>query len=390
MHSGSERRRVLAAVLVYDGREFVPRCLESVRRLSKGSSEVDILVFDDCSPDPGWSDELAELCCEMGISYYRSPRNLGIPRNMNLAFLRAQERGYDYVLILNSDVVVPDSLVDTLAEVVEANERVASVTPLSNNASIYSLPNDDAKLWLTEQESVEWLSEVLGRRFQDRAVEIPVGVGFCLLVPTAVAREVGLFDPVYGRGYCEENDWCLRAKTVGFANVLAPGSFVYHAGGESTRRAGLVRPGETTVVANERILDSRYPSYRADLCDFERSGLMDRLKQEAVSAIVTESALSVGYTLRVSAVSISRADQVAFLVAPDGDGRRVTAGYHGFTAEFAIDPNWGLIEGLKALIGRYPSQVTVTSNGPQANAVTRDAEERALALSHQVPYPEQV
>ena len=53
--------RVLVAVLVYNGRQFVPRCLESVARLTKGSSDADVVVLDDNSPEEGWSEELAEL-----------------------------------------------------------------------------------------------------------------------------------------------------------------------------------------------------------------------------------------------------------------------------------------------------------------------------------------
>ena len=102
----SERRRprLLLAVLVYNGQAFVPACLESVARLRDRSRTVDVdaLVLDDASPEPGWSGELESLCEHLGLGYYCSPRNLGIPRNMNLALLRSLRAGHDYVLITNS------------------------------------------------------------------------------------------------------------------------------------------------------------------------------------------------------------------------------------------------------------------------------------------------
>ncbi len=41
--------------------------------------------------------------------YYCTPRNLGIPRNVSLGMLTAVKRGYDYVVISNSDVLYPET-----------------------------------------------------------------------------------------------------------------------------------------------------------------------------------------------------------------------------------------------------------------------------------------
>ncbi len=42
---------------------------------------------------------------------------------------------------------------------------------------------------------------------------------------------VGVLDEVaFGKGYGEENDWCMRAIKAGFVNLLAEDVFVYHAG----------------------------------------------------------------------------------------------------------------------------------------------------------------
>ena len=140
----SERRRprLLLAVLVYNGRAFVPACLESVARLRDRSRTVDVdaLVLDDASPEPGWSGELESLCEHLGLGYYSSPRNLGIPRNMNLALLRSLRAGHDHVLIANSDTVFPANLADQLVAVAQSDPGIGSVAAWSNNIAIYSLP----------------------------------------------------------------------------------------------------------------------------------------------------------------------------------------------------------------------------------------------------------
>src|SRR2546428_11844684 len=98
----SERRRprLLLAVLVYNGRAFVPACLESVARLRDRSRTVDVdaLVLDDASPEPGWSRELEWLCEHAGLDYYCPPRNLGIQRTIYLALLRSLSTRHVYGL----------------------------------------------------------------------------------------------------------------------------------------------------------------------------------------------------------------------------------------------------------------------------------------------------
>jgi GT2 family glycosyltransferase len=199
---GDDRKRVLVALLVYNGRAFVPRAIESVARLQVLSTQkVDVLVLDDASPDPGWSDELAELCQQQNVGYYCSPRNLGIPRNMNLGLLRAESAGYDYVVILNSDVIVPANLADELVAAIEIPSSdgavIASSTAWSNNASIFSLANDDPDRFLANQIVVDHVSTALASEFRNEIVNLPVGMGFCLCVSKVAIDAVGLFDPVF-------------------------------------------------------------------------------------------------------------------------------------------------------------------------------------------------
>ena len=135
--------RVLFAITVYNGREVVFPCLRSVARMAPKKTVVDVLVLDDASPEPGFSEEVEAACAELGLGYYRSPRNLGIPRNVNLALLWALEADYDYVVVANSDVLFCRELTDLMVDVATTDPSIGSVTAWSNNVSVYSLPNAD-------------------------------------------------------------------------------------------------------------------------------------------------------------------------------------------------------------------------------------------------------
>jgi len=191
--------RTLVGVLVYGGAEFVPECLDSAARLVV-PGEVDVLVLDDCSPDVEWSRTIAERCAASGIGYYRSPRNMGIPRNMNLALLRAVAERYDYVAVTNSDVIFPSNLVPAMVATAQSDPAIASVTAWSNEASSFSIENVDPSGTFVSTESVDRVSTLFERHFRGRAVDLPVGVGFCMLMPVPMVDTVGLFDPIFGRG----------------------------------------------------------------------------------------------------------------------------------------------------------------------------------------------
>ena len=88
-------------------------------------------------------------------------------------------------------------------------------------------------------------------------IDVPTGVGFCMYVRREALNEVGLFDEkTFGRGYGEENDFCMRASALGWRNVTCSNVFVFHDGGVSfsTEKAERVQHAMT-------VLDKKYPSY---------------------------------------------------------------------------------------------------------------------------------
>ena len=66
-------------------------------------------------------------------------------------------------------------------------------------------------------------SDRAGRRAAEAnagvAVDIPTAVGFCMYVRRECLLQTGLFrEDLFAQGYGEENDFCLRARHLGFAD----------------------------------------------------------------------------------------------------------------------------------------------------------------------------
>ncbi len=389
MPSGSEPPswRILITLLVYNGEEFVGPCLASLARLDSGPHTTDVLVLDDASPAPGWSDRCREMTNELGFGYYRTPRNLGIPRNMNLGMLRAVDAGYDAVILLNSDVILPSNLIPTLIRPLIEDPSISSSTAWSNNASVYSIPNSDPDN-LADPRTIDWLSERLDEEFNGQAITIPSGVGFCMALPTRIISEVGLMDPVFGRGYSEEIDWCLRSHTLGYHSALAPSCFVYHAGSGITKAEGLVGDGDRTVDAHQAIIDQRYPLYTSQLIAFAASSIIDGLRERGLHRIVLSAARQHGYRLDTSRLHQHAGDfeGVQFHIDPDG-ALAVTADFEGFHVSFPVRSG-GVLATVESIVGQPPREVRIFDRGLVSQEI--EAAVGPIPVLQRSPYRERV
>ncbi len=378
------KQRVLHCITVYNGRQFVPRAIASAMRMAKASkaAEVDVLILDDASPEPGWSEELEQICREAGAIYYRTPRNLGIPRNVSLGLLAAVEHGYDYVTINNSDVIFPKTLVDTMLPIA-AQPRMGAVTAWSNNVSIYSIPNEDPDKYLADQDVVDRVCDVCTATFLHDAVNIPAGISFCIMMPTAVVRDVGIMDPCFGRGYCEETDWSLRCLAAGYRLCLAPAAFVYHQGRGSNQAAGLVSAGATTVPANEAIIDMRYPSFRRDVDAFISSKKMEGLWSRMQDAIVSDVASREGYDINVGWMdSLAKSAGALVSLRADAAGLHGTVSALGFSTRIDL-PGTDPMQHLQSKLGGTPRLVRISDR----RAVPESMEAAILGSAEKVvPY----
>jgi GT2 family glycosyltransferase len=391
-HLTVSRPRVLLAITVYGGRSFVPRCLASAAGLATESVDLDVVVLDDASPDESFSAECAALCAELGLDYYRSPRNLGIVRNVNLGLRRALATGYDYCIVSNSDVVYPSRMVEQLVAAAQADTGIGAVMPWSNNASIYSLPNVDATR-LGSQAHVDAVSNALAGEFGTAVVDIPTGISFAILITRAALEATGLMDPIFGRGYCEELDWSLRCVAAGFRVTLGLGCFVYHAGGGSTVPAGLVSEGETTVPANEAVIDLRYPTFRQDVATFQLNGPLPSLVESAVSAVVTAAARAHGYVVDIR--SLPRGPATDSMVhcelepLDDGGPMVATARWLGFSVPLRVDRE-DPAEGIRRILGGDPVRVIRRQRGELSDLTAAAFARAGVEVVDRNVYPERV
>ncbi|HVZ10174.1 glycosyltransferase [Rhodopila sp.] len=250
--------RVFVDVIIpaYRGLEETRRCLATV--LADPDRPMGrIIVVDDCSPEPALSDWLRHLADDGRIHLVRHTRNRGFVVSVNRGM---QEAGDHDVVLLNSDTEVPAGWLRRLMAHAHAAPGIASVSPMSNNATICGWPNDTGSP-LPPGRSLAEMDAFCRQVNAGRSVPAPTTVGFCMYIPRAALRALGEFDAdAFALGYGEENDFCLRARAQGWTHRIACDTFVYHAGSVSFS-------DRATKLSDRamKVLTTRYPHYAKDV-----------------------------------------------------------------------------------------------------------------------------
>ena len=330
-------------VPVYRGLDDTRCCIESVLA-STCETEFRLVVINDASPEPEVTEWLRKAAAD-------NERIMLLENEENLGFVATVNRGMalsdaNDVVLLNSDAQVANDWLDRLRSCAYRAPRIASVTPFSNNATICSYPRFCEDNALPEGHDTASLDQLFAQTNRGQATDVPTGVGFCMYITRASLAAVGLFDVErFGKGYGEENDFCMRAANDGWRNLFALDVFVRHAGGVSFGANKSPREKEA-----QRILQSLHPRYEAlvhehIIADPARGARLAvdvaRIRARGLPLILYVTHNRGGGTLRhVKELAAHVADQASSMIlspAPGGELRLELCGEgEGFALNFLI------------------------------------------------------
>ena len=248
-------------VPVYRGLADTRLCIESVLA-APVRCNYRLIVINDCSPEPEVTQWLRERAAqEPRITLLENPENLGFVGTVNRGMALSEAND---VLLLNSDTEVANNWLDRIRAAAYGDQRIASVTPLSTNATICSYPRFCEDNSLPPGYDTARLDALCATTNPGVVVDVPTGVGFCMYIRRDSLREVGLFDTEhFGKGYGEENDFCQRAARAGWRNLHLLDTFVLHTGGVSFGESK--SPRERAAMET---LAKLHPNYARDVHAF--------------------------------------------------------------------------------------------------------------------------
>ncbi len=248
---------------VYKGYIETKKCIESVLQ-SVNETRSRIIVINDASPDPDLVRYLKSLQKDSILLVINNSVNLGFTSTVNIGISLSSDND---VVLLNSDTEVANNWLDKLVNHAYSAENIATVTPFSNNATICNYPNLGGFINFSSDENTAYYDYAFGLANKSRHIDIPTGVGFCMFIRRSCLNTVGQFDAeAFGKGYGEENDFCMRAIKHGLRNLLAADTFVYHEG-----EVSFGSESKDKKLNASKIIRRRYPHYEKDVTNHIKS-----------------------------------------------------------------------------------------------------------------------
>lgn len=243
--------RVDIVVPIYNQYDCVRRCILSVFRNT--SFPYRLILVDDCSTDPDLDGFYASIDALDFVVVHRNLENVGFVQSVNRGFALSE---HDIVL-LNSDVSVTPRWLQKLLKAAYSSPDNGIVTTLSNAATIFSVPEFGEVNQLPETCTNVSMARLVEDVAERRYISVPTAVGCCMYVKRQALNDVGFFDAeTFGRGYGEENDFCMRAAAKGWRTVLDDSTFIFH---ESSASFGSEK--QELSENNLKTLSERYPDY---------------------------------------------------------------------------------------------------------------------------------
>jgi GT2 family glycosyltransferase len=166
------------------------------------------------------------------------PFNHGFVRAANAGIALSLLTNSEYVLLLNSDTEIPKGDETWLQRLLEPmqDKSVGAVGAVSNNVAGYQR-----------------------REKADTGVkDVPMLIGFCLLLRKEAVVDVGLLDEQFEPGNYEDFDYSIRLKQGDWKLAVAESVFIRHAMHASFKELDKTEPFNALLEGNRRKLEDKW------------------------------------------------------------------------------------------------------------------------------------
>lgn len=206
----------------YNQLNYLRECIESIRLYTPQPYELIII-------DNGSDDGSAEYVkCIGDVRFQILPDNRGFAGAVNQGLMLA--RGTT-LLILNNDSVVTRNWLCNLLACLHSNSFNGIVGPVTNYISGDQLIDTH----YTSMAEMQQFAEAYNQSDAHRWVVTGRLTGFCMLLRRETFLDLGYFDEGFEIGNCEDDDYGLRARLMGYQLIIAKDTFIHHYGSVSMK-----------------------------------------------------------------------------------------------------------------------------------------------------------
>lgn len=222
-------------VLNHNGRTFLLKCFDSLKKLSYSNYEV--IMVDNASTD-GSVKYVRSIF--PWVKIIQSDFNVGFTGGNNLGCKVASGK---YLVFLNNDTFIDSAWLDELVGIMEGHQNVGIAQSLILDYETMKVVQC-AGLYLLRECGWTWAFcrnmpwDMFLKRYDFQTIDIFAGFGASIIVQKKLFEEIGGFDDEFFI-YSEETDLSWRVRLKGYNVVLASKSLVYHKLGGFMSKTGL-------------------------------------------------------------------------------------------------------------------------------------------------------
>lgn len=231
-------------IVSYNTKDFIDKCLESIRSTINGKLDYEIIVVDNASTD-GSLESIKHYVSSVkygNIKIIGNKNNLGFSKANNIGVRKAKGR---YLLFLNPDTVVYPNTLETMVEFMDKNKDTGAAT------CKVVMPNGELDDATHRGFPTPWnafahfsgLSKIfprsklfggynLGWMDLNKIHEIDACAGAFMILRREAGQEVGWWDEDYFF-YGEDIDFCYKLKQKNWKVYYVPTASILHYKGVS-------------------------------------------------------------------------------------------------------------------------------------------------------------
>jgi hypothetical protein len=210
---------------VWTGGEITAKALQAI--IDHTKRPLEIIIIDNGSDATAKAAIDNFLSLHTGIArVIHNETNRGYPVACNQGLQASQG---SYLVVMNNDVLVTPCWASRMMAAFTLDAGIGAVGPRTNFVSSNQLVRI---CHYTEANLNEWAG--LWHAAYAGTLRITTRlIGFLMMIRRDLLDQIGGFDPVFGPGNCEDDDYCLRARLAGYRLLIADDVFVHHYGSQS-------------------------------------------------------------------------------------------------------------------------------------------------------------
>lgn len=282
--------KIAVVVLNFNGIQDTLQCIYRVMQQKLAGFSIEIIIVDNASID-GSVEKIKQKFPH--IHLLLNSENLGFAEGNNIGIKYALKKDVDFILILNNDTVLEESMILRCVEAAASEPKGGIFGPKiyftkgkETHKSKYQKSDLGNVIWYAGGK-IDWdhvsashrgVDEVDKGQYNEK-IKTTFVSGCAMFVRRSVFEKVGLFDKKYFM-YFEDVDLCIRARKKGFEALYIPSAVLWHKNAGSSGGTG----SELQVyyqTRNRLLLGMRYAPVKTKLALY-REALVMLMKGTAV------------------------------------------------------------------------------------------------------------